>query len=91
MRTPKELWDAVMDICFDDFDLFAENKELEEGIALLDCSDEERAWLLNDLREQREFDEPVDPNAEDLKTYIPGVGFLVTNLGTGESHIFDIS
>ena len=27
-------------------------------------------------------------DGNDLKTYIPGIGFLVTNLETAESHIF---
>jgi len=34
-------------------------------------------------------EEDVDPNAEELKTYIPGVGMLVTNLGSGKSKIFE--
>ena len=35
--------------------------------------------------------EECDPFAEELKTYIPGVGFLVTNLSTAESHIFPVA
>lgn len=29
-------------------------------------------------------------DGSDLKTFIPGVGFLVTSLETGEAHIFEV-
>jgi hypothetical protein len=90
MRTLAECWDVVAEIMFENSsDLYADEMSIEECIAKAELTDSERDLVLDDHKRSEEWDEPVDPNAEDLKSYIPGVGFLVTNLGTGESHIFE--
>lgn len=92
MRTPKELWDAVADImCDEDYDdLFVDPIGIDKAIELIEATEEEREFLRADYEEQKlwEEHEAGNPFAEELKTYIPGVGMLVTNLGTAESHIF---
>ena len=91
MRTLDKIWDVVAEIMFENSsDLYADEMSVEECIAKAELTDAERELVLDDHRKSEEWDRmnPPDPYAEDLKTYIPGVGMLVTNLGTAESHIF---
>jgi hypothetical protein len=87
-----ELWEMVLDYSGE------QQCSIEEAIADLEFdgpngsygpTKEEREYLLAAHRENEEWEAAnCDPDAEELKSYIPGVGFLVTNLGTAESHIF---
>ena len=84
-----ELWEMVLD--------YSGEQQCDIRTAIEDIdgpTKEERAELLKmheeDEQWEKEAAEYYGPG-EDLKTFIPGVGMLVTNTGTGESGFFPLT
>lgn len=87
-----ELWEMVLDYSGE------QQCSIEDAIHDLEFdgpngsygpTKEERDELLKMHKEDQEWEaEHCDPNAGELKSYIPGIGMLVTDLGTAQSEFF---
>lgn len=92
-----ELWEMVLDYSGEqqcDIKTAIEDLEFDGPNGSYGPTKEERAELLKmheeDEQWEKEAAEYYGPG-EDLKTFIPGVGMLVTNTGTGESGFFPLT